>query len=97
MFNLLSVAAATYTPSMSTRVLPSREECNARRAAASLAAAIENAVGALRDADAALAALVTVDASGIHCSKIETDTEEGVCFMCLVEKVSADTGLVIVL
>ena len=97
MFNLLTVAAATYTPSKSTRVLPSKEECAARRAASSLNAAIENAVEALRDADAALAALVTVDASGIHCSKIETDTEEGICFMSVIEKVSADTGLAIVL
>jgi hypothetical protein len=48
MFNLLTVAAATYTPSNSTAVLPSQEECNARRAAASLAAAIENAVETLR-------------------------------------------------
>ena len=97
MFNLLTVAAATYAPSSSTATLPSKEECAARRAAASLAAAIENAVEALRDADAAKAALITVDASGIHCGKIETDTEEGICFMSLVEKVSADTGLVIVL
>ena len=97
MFNLLAVAAATYTPSNSTAVLPSREECNARRAAAALAAAIQNAVETLREADAALAALVTVNASGIHCDQIETDTEEGFCFMSLVEKVSDDTGLQIVL
>jgi hypothetical protein len=97
MFNLLTVAAATYTPSNSTAVLPSREECNARRAAASLAAAIENAVETLREADATLTALVTVDASGIHCGNVSVETEEGICFMSLVEKVSTDTGLQIIL
>lgn len=98
MFNLLQVAASIHTVAIDDGIqMPPREVMVARRAADALAASLVNAKEALQEVDDRLFQLITIDASGINCGKIEVDTEEGFCFMTVVEKVSEDTGLPIIL
>lgn len=98
MFNLLQVAASVHTTAMDSDIqMPPREVMAAQRKAAALAASLVNAKEALQEADDRLFQLITIDASGINCSKIEADTEDGICFMLSVEKVSEDTDLPIIL
>lgn len=93
MFNLLTVAASVHTTVDSGIQMPSREVMAAQRKAAALAARIKNATNELQGADPELFKLITVDTNGIDCSKIDSETEKGFCFMSVVEKVSLDTGL----
>lgn len=93
MFNLLAVAASVHTDIDSGIKMPNREVMQAQRKEASLKAKVHNASVELQGANPELFKLITVDASGINCSRIDSETEEGFCFISVAENVSLSTGL----